>query len=114
QRDIVEDDLVPVRLADGAQAVNELGHVSLPTYCRRRLTRDARLCQWESLGQWESREGGGVAPGVTEPSFKVSRPVRRSHLPAYVPADACGPSGRWVRLARPGPCSGSAATRLTW
>ncbi len=28
QRDIVEDDLVPVRLADGAQAVNEFGHVS--------------------------------------------------------------------------------------
>ena len=27
QRDVVEDDLVTVRLTDGAQAVNELGHV---------------------------------------------------------------------------------------
>ena len=35
QRDVVENDLVTVRLTDGAQAVNVLGHVSKPTYWRR-------------------------------------------------------------------------------
>ena len=84
QRDVVEDDLVTVRLADGAQAVNELGHVLEPTYCRRYRTCGHRL------RQGKVREGSSMALAVNRAGVILEKCDMSNHRPGSVKRCAAG------------------------